>query len=549
MASINAKPSLKIETSREMPPPPTTATPATENPKPILKLNTGGSRQPSISADGATPTPSTEKKTIKIKLNSQPSTPATATSAQTPSVMKTKAGRTSKPTAKLTESKKRGYESDEDRPMAASRASLSAARPSKMIKIKPSLKSGPNTPFSAIAGTPVNTIRFRPKGEPVPRKFGDAYDSEASDREQDPQRESNFILRVMDGPPTEYLKKALADGTMGVPKANGGAVFGVQFLDAKERRAMVTINDICYAAVLVRLPTITEAMKTWDRKAMMKNSDISEMLLCFAVVKGESEAKTIPLPPMVAKHDLRWPHGITPPMHDAANRRFRKTLSEKQWESTQNRVQKLIEDDKGFDDVTMDIINEDETENDAENDAEYDDEEDADGEADLDDYFGDQQPAAGDEDMDGDDGFDIDEDDLEAALEEELAGNESLNGATPAANLEAPPTPMTMDITTPAAVGEQSASEEDGDEDEDEDISEEDEDDDEDVDEEAKAAETERKQQIAELRDMERQLAESEVKLQTTTMPILQKRILSIIGNCKKEIAVKKAALGMADED
>ncbi|KAJ8104473.1 hypothetical protein ONZ43_g7832 [Nemania bipapillata] len=184
------------------------ATPATENPRPILKLNTG-SRQPSFSGDGAVPTPSTEKK-IKIKINSQPGTPL-ATPAQLPSALKTKAGRTSKPTAKLTESKKRGYDSDEDTPLSVARAE---ARPSKAIKFtsKSVSKAKPPSTTPRTASTPISAIKLKSKGEQISHRPGDAYDSEASDREPDPQRESNFILRVMDGEPAEYLKKALSEG-------------------------------------------------------------------------------------------------------------------------------------------------------------------------------------------------------------------------------------------------------------------------------------------------------------------------------------------------
>ncbi|KAI0400468.1 hypothetical protein F4802DRAFT_483040 [Xylaria palmicola] len=525
MASVNAKPALKLNTNHhEMPPPSTAAAaPATENPRPILKLNTA-SRQSSFSGDGL-PTPSK----IKIKLNSQPGTPAPTASSQTPST-KTKAGRTSIPTAKLTESKKRGYESDEDTPLSVSRAD---SRPSKTIKLTHKLppKSKPKPVASQPVGTPVSAIRFKPKGEAISHKPGDAYDSEASDREPDPQRETNFILRVIDGEPAQYLKKALADGTIGQPKAGGGADFSVQFVDGRERRAMVAINGVNYAAVLVQLPTITEAMKTWDRKSMMKNSDVTEMLLCFAVVNSEMEARTTPLPPMVMKNELKWPHGITPPMHDAPNRRFRKTLSEKQWERTQNQVAKLLEDDAAADEVKTEIIMEED------GDADYDDEEDAEGEIEPDDYFGDQTQ----QDVDMDAEAELEEEDL---LREFLADDEELGGATPGTQLEAA-TPLTLGANTPMPLQEEQVSEEE--EDEEEDISDEDDDDEEEADD--NGEDRERKQQVSELHELEKQLQEAEKKLELATMPILKKRITSNIENIKKEINVKKAALGFTEED
>ncbi|KAI0486104.1 hypothetical protein F4859DRAFT_355859 [Xylaria cf. heliscus] len=530
MASANGKPILKVNTNHQQMPPPSlaSATPAPENPRPILKVNTG-SRKSSFSGDGVS-TPSGEKKILKIKINSQPGTPAPTIAAQTPSTMKTKAGRTSKPTAKLTDSKKRSYESDEDTPLSVARAE---SRPNKTIKlthkVTNKIKPSPTIPHP---GTPISSIRFKPKGETISHKPGDAYDSEASDREADPQRETNFILRVMDGEPAQYLKKALTEGTIGQPKANGGADFLVQFIDSRERRAMVTINGINYAAVLVQLPTITEAMKTWDRKSMMKNSDVTEMLLCFAVVSGELEAKTVSLPSMVMKNELKWPHGITPPMHDAPNRRFRKTLSEKQWERTQNLVAKLLEDDAAADEVRTDVIMDDD------GDADYEDDEDAEGEIEPEDYFGDQTQ----QDMDMDAEAELEEEDL---LREFLADDEEPGGATPATQLEAP-TPMTMGGNTPMPLQEEQVSEE---EDEEEDISDEDEDDDDEADDDDGGNDRERKQQLSELHELQKQLQEAEKKLETTTMPILKKRISSGIESIKKEISVKKAALGLTEED
>ncbi|OTA69220.1 hypothetical protein K449DRAFT_384144 [Hypoxylon sp. EC38] len=526
MSSINVKPTLKLDTSQKMPPPSTA-----ENPRPILKVNTG-SRQPSFSGDLGTPTPSGENRKIKIKISSQPGTPA-ATAAPTPTVTKSKAGRTSKPTAKLIESKKRGYESDEDQPLSVSRQE--ANRPSKMIKIKPTSKSSIiRAPIhSNSVNTPISSIKFKPRGEPVEHRPGDAYDSEASDREVDPTRESTFILRVLPGAPTDYLKKAIAEGTIGVPKQNGGADFGVQFLDAKQRRAMVTINGTHYAAVLVHLPTITEAMKSWDRKNMMKNSDLTEMLLCFQEVKNEHEAKTVPLPPMVIKNEHKWPHGLTPPMHDAVHRRFRKTLSEKQWQTSAARVAKLLEDDAAAIETHAEFLQDEDGYVDSE------DEEDAEGEAEQD-YFGD----VGMEE-------DAEDDEMLAAMEAELAEtqmelpDEQQAAATPAMPIEAP-TPMTVDANTPAPAADEIISEEDEDDDEDE----EDEDEDgEEVDEEQLVAERERKERLDEIEHLKKSLEETIRQLSQVQAPILKKRGLLTKANLEKEIAVKKAALGLTDED
>ncbi|KAI1760387.1 TAFII55 protein conserved region-domain-containing protein [Hypoxylon sp. FL1150] len=525
MSSINVKPTLKLDTAQQMPPPsnPDNPTPSL-NPKPILKLNTK-SRQSSFSGDVGTSTPSGEKRKIKIRLNSQPSTPAAASGNLTPSITKSKAGRTSKPTAKLIEARKRPHDSDdEDQPLSLSRHESN--RPDKKIKV-----TSKTAPVAMSATTPISSIKFKPRGEPVEHHPGDAYDSEASDREYDPVRESTFVLRVLPGSPAEYLHTALTEGTIGVSKQNGGADFGVQFLDGKQRRAMVTINGHLYAAVLVHLPTITEAMKSWDRKNMMKNSDVTEMLLCFAEVKNENEARSIPLPPMVLKYEHKWPHGITPPMHDAVHRRFRKTLSEKQWQSSAEVVSKLLEDDAAALESHVEFLQ------DEDGDVYSDDEEDADGEAEQD-YFGDLPMEDAEEEED---------DEMLAAMEAELAEGlleeeEEPTVATPAVKLEAP-TPTADDMATPAGAAEEIMSEEDEDDEDD------DEDDDEEMDDEQLTAERERKEKIAELEHLQRQYEDTKRQLTEVTMPILKKRLLSTKTSLEKEISIKKAALGLTEED
>ncbi|KAI0136559.1 TAFII55 protein conserved region-containing protein [Xylariales sp. AK1849] len=526
MAPDDAKPALKLETSQasqEMPPPPTTdilsaVTPSTENPRPILKLSIG-SRQSSISSDVWTP--SGERKTIRIKVNpnSQPTTPA----ATVPAFTKTKAGRSTKPTEKLIESKKRSYESDdEDQPMATSRNN----KIQKIKMAKPS-KGQPKTAYTLP--TPTRAILVRPKGEPVKHEPGDAYDSEDSDREVDPIRESVMVLRTVPGPSTEYLHRMLEEGKIGVSKANGGADLSIQWIDGKERRAMVSVDGVHYAAVLIDLPTITEVMKTWDRKSMLKNADLTQMLLCFAEVRNETDAKSIALPPMAQKTELKWPHGLTPPMHDAVNRRFRKGMSEKQLVSTANQVKKLLADDKAALESHYEFIHDNEEE-----DVSGSGEEDAEGEEDDGDYFGQPPMHVNDDDLEAE---------LEAAFDDDDDDDE---GATPVTQLEAP-TPMTLEATTPAAaLGEIS-----DDEEEEEEISEEDEDDDDDeeLDEDEKSKQNELHEIKQEMFSFQKQLRLKEEQVQAQTNSIIKNRLLGNIQNLRKEIELRKAKLGITDDE
>jgi transcription initiation factor TFIID subunit 7 len=50
------------------------------------------------------------------------------------------------------------------------------------------------------------------------------------------------------------------------------------------------------------------------------------MLLVSAEIADEQEARTVPLPKAM-EPGYRWPHGLTPPMHDCIHRRSRKRLS------------------------------------------------------------------------------------------------------------------------------------------------------------------------------------------------------------------------------
>ncbi|KAI1862285.1 uncharacterized protein JN550_010292 [Neoarthrinium moseri] len=534
MAPSDSKPALKLETgqfsSQEMPPPPTTttATPSTEKPRPILKLST--SRQSSFSAD--TGTPSAEKK-IKIKVNSsQPNTPAPSV----PTITKTKAGRASKPTEKIIEAKKRSYESDDDDENAPM-----INRKVHTIKMKNPPAAGSRKPF--LLPTPTGKVFLKPKGEKIPHVPGEAYDSEASDRETDLVRESAVILRTLPGPATEYLNKALEEGRIGQPKPpNGnGADLSVEWLDAKDRRAMVTVDGRHYAAVLVDLPTIIEAMKTWDRKNFLKNMDITQMLLCFAEVKNEQDARYIALPPMVQNSEYKWPHGLTPPMHDAVNRRFRKQPSEKQLVSAAAQVKRLLaEDALAIEPPTYEFIQDEE-------DGFYESgEEDAEGEEELDDYFGNQ--AAGqpvDEEVDD---MDID---LEAELEAEFAGGdfetEMMEGETPGTQLEAQ-TPMTLEAATPAAAGGDISEE---DEEEEEEISDEDEDDDDDdeLDEDEAARQAQAREMKKELFGIRKKVADLEQQHASATNAIMRNRLQLNIQNLKKEIELRKAQLNITDDE
>ncbi|KAF4988325.1 hypothetical protein FGRMN_9833 [Fusarium graminum] len=479
--------------------------------KPRLKINVSRSSSfvadahatPSASTSAApvapTPTPTEGGRKVKLKIGkSQPPTPA----EQPPT--KTKAGRQPKPTQKLVESKKRAHDDLDDE--------LGSAHPTTKIKLKPT-KSG-LTP----------TVVVKPKGRPPVHPPGDGYDSEASDRERDPSIEEQFVLRMMPGEHCDYVRWCMENGKMGIPRSAGGADIHLKFFEEDTRRAVVTVKGQPFAAVMVDLPTITEAMKTWDRKSFLKSADICQMLLVYARISTEAEARQTPLPSMIDQH-FRWPHGLTPPMHDCMNRRFAKTISRKEIEDKEAEVERLLAEDAKAGSTRWEWVEESKEDDDDVG------EEDAEGEMDDSmDYFQ-SQDVFGDEN-----------DDLEADLEAAFATGET-GDETPATGMDAP-TPMTAtQVNTPAPLQDSIES------DESEEVSDDDDDDDEDLDDDARAQRDEEQGVKDIINDLKRQLANKQAELARTTNKILRTRIEQTIKQLKSEIELKNSSIGIETDD
>ncbi|KAF4963008.1 hypothetical protein FSARC_8953 [Fusarium sarcochroum] len=480
--------------------------------KPRLKINVSRSSSfvadsiatPSISAStvpaapAPTPTPTEGGRKVKLKIGkSQPSTPAD----QPPT--KTKAGRQPKPTQKLVESKKRAHDDLDDE--------LGSGHPTTKIKLKQT-KSG-LTP----------TVVVKPKGRAPVHPPGDGYDSEASDREKDPSIEEQFVLRMMPGEQCDYVRWCMENGKMGIPRNAGGADIQLKFFEEDTRRAVLTVKGQPFAAVMVDLPTITEAMKTWDRKSFLKSADICQMLLVHTKVPTEGEARQVPLPSMIDQH-FRWPHGLTPPMHDCANRRFAKTISRKEIEDKEAEVERLLAEDAKAGSTRWEWVEE------SKDDEEDLGEEDAEGEMDDSmDYFQSQ-------DMFGDD-----DPDLEADLEAAFAVNET-TAETPATGMDGATPLTTTQVNTPAALQSIET-------DESEEVSDDDDDDDEDLDDDARAQRDEEQGVKDIINDLKRQLANKQAELARTMNKILKSRIEQTIKQLKSEIELKNSSIGIETDD
>lgn len=518
-------------------------TPATEG-RPKIKLNVRTSLPPTP-IDGVPPPAAVAMAPPPVPTIQQPQPP-----------IKTKAGRIMKPSAKKRANGDMDGDDDnntDDEGAHRRRPGPAAANGEPKAK-RIRLLQTPVTP--GAPKTPLLKVIKSARGIP-PRPDGDGYDSEAEDRELDPVIEEQFILRMMPGEHCDYLRRCIEERKVGLPKSQGGADVAMRWVDGEGRRCMVTVQGTNYAGVLVDLPTITEGMKTWDKKSFVKSADICQMLLVFARVADEHEARTVPLPRAV-EHGYRWPHGLTPPMHDCIHRRFRKRLSKLEIQNKEAEVERLLRADKEAISTKYEFVDERQHANGDEEmyyedeEEEEEEEEEEDGEADADgeqeeDYFGDagaaQHVEGGDEAE-----MEVDED-LEAMFEEDEpgAGAEAGGASAAADGLEAA-TPMTANGATPAAQpdgDDEGDSEEESEEGEGEEFGymeegEEDED-----------GEHDQKASVRnEIASLEKQKAGYQEQLRQSTSVIMRKRLEQNIRNTDAEIQLKKRSIGeVEDED
>jgi transcription initiation factor TFIID subunit 7 len=475
---------------------------------------------------------------------SQPPTPAPAV-VEDLKPKKTKAGRATKPSAKLIESKKRVKEESESENEGSTIAVVAPDRPSKKIK----LISHATHSLAQAAGpkTPV-VLKAKVKGKPPKRPLGEGYDSEASDREEDPFIEEEFILRMMPGEDCDYLRTAIADKKIGLPKHQGGPDISMKFFHQDGRRAAITIRGHCYAATLVDLPCVIEGMKSWDRRGWLKSADICQMLWVFAPIKKEDDAKTIALPKIIDQETFQYPHGLTPPMHFARKRRFRKRISRTAIEKVEAEVEKLLEEDAKAAATRFEMVEPDNKSNRAfsprssEAGNEYSEDEDAEGEADDTGYFNTQhtnETAA----LPNDAEADLEADFEAAMLEESLAAEtpSSAVGATPSMIIGGE-TPMVEEVV-----------EDEEDDSGDESLDDDDGDDENPATTEADNGEKARMAHIQSVKediaDLERKIEESHRQLASANSNIIKGRLEGKIRNMKAELQLKISSLGEGEDD
>lgn len=505
-----------------------------------LKVNTGGATgnpfSPSntpIAATPATPAPlpTPGGGRTKLKFNTNKSVPSTPATSEPPKPKKSKAGRTTKPSAKIIESRKRPKGESDDEDAEDESSTIDVQQPAKKIKL--SISSNVPRPLKTPATPGLGLVlKTKNKGKPPSRNPGLGYDSEASDREIDPVIEEEFILRMQPGEDCDYVRKAIEEKKIG-----GGADVSLKFFDPHVRRGQLMVRGNVYAATMVDLPCIIEGMKSWDKRGWWKSADICQMLWVYAKVDTEQQARDAQPPADIVANGFQFPHGLTPPMHHVRKLRFRKRLHKSVIERVEEEVNKLLQDDADAIESTFAITEPEDDRrasqfNGSTPGYDHDDEEDAEGEDDDDDqgYFNHQpEPVEEEEDFDAD--F---EKEMEEALQEEANAEGAVDAATPSNGV--------------AAETEEDSGDDSFDEDEDEGgdmvsngVSEE---------EKARLA---RIQGIKEdIEELEANIRRQEVKLAAQGNALLQKRIKEDIRKLQQEIQLKKSSIGEdegAEED
>ena len=512
--------------------------------RPTLKLKLSALGSPSsipVNSSGAASPSGTTATTPRIKLKLT-ATPKALEAPQLPDngfvvASKPKKVKKERPT-QLSTGKKRKRDNALGDNGADNISKSSPALPTASLKLKLNPRRTPTTPF----------IKMKAKGKPPNRPLGVGYDSEASDREIDPAIEEEFILRMQPGDDCEYLRKAIEENRWG-PRMQGGADIRLKFLQSQGRRAVLIIRGHLYAATLVDLPCVVEAMKSWDRRGWWKTADICQMLLVLGTVKTEAEALEYPLPGKeLDKSTFQYAHGLTPPMRWVRKRRFRKRVSNKTIEAVEQEVERLLamdEESHGrskYEMLDLDRLSKGQSVRESEDEAAYGlhgeeqyGEQDAEGEEDVGEYAG---------------GFEMDDDELAADLEKammESDAGDALAGAIPTTTVAIPaeiPTNSDSEAATPSAMTpgkDDSGDEESGSED-DADVQSE-------IDEVVLERQADLQRQREEIEDLQAAIQSQLTELNRLTNPILKNKLNAKIQSLRGDLALKQAAIGEGGDD
>ncbi|RIB20820.1 TAFII55 protein conserved region-domain-containing protein [Gigaspora rosea] len=168
------------------------------------------------------------------------------------------------------------------------------------------------------------------------------------DEEPEAPIEEQFILRLM---VPEDVKQRFREKV----RRQKFAPEDVEIMFKDSRRAIFTFENQKYSARLVDLPCIIEAQKTFNNKQFYKVADICQMLIVESPIDTQEEVHMFTENMASSSIDqFEWPDGLTPPLKNVRNRRFRKRISNKKIEDIEKEVEKLLHDDSLAEEVKID---------------------------------------------------------------------------------------------------------------------------------------------------------------------------------------------------
>lgn len=211
----------------------------------------------------------------------------------------------------------------------------SGARPQIKLKMK-----------ASGGGTAAGVGQGR-KTQPYMQGYDRELDSEDDETGEGLAFEEQLIFRMPEGPECDKLREAIQKRQLGDD---------VWFKFKDSRRAVVHVGDSLFSAKLVDLPTITESHKTLDNRQFFKVADIAQMLVVEGKIADESQASSSVAGKGFNIDDFIYPHGITPPMHWARKRRFRKRAARRAIETVEKEVERLLKVDKKAEQVEYEMI-------------------------------------------------------------------------------------------------------------------------------------------------------------------------------------------------
>ncbi|SPO22813.1 related to TAF7 - TFIID subunit (TBP-associated factor), 67 kD [Ustilago trichophora] len=221
------------------------------------------------------------------------------------------------------------------------------SQPSRPIRTSSGARPQIKLKMKASGGGTAAGVGQGPKTQPYMQGYDRELDSEDDETGEGLAFEEQLIFRMPEGPECDKLREAIQKRQLGDD---------VWFKFKDSRRAVVHVGDSLFSAKLVDLPTITESHKTLDNRQFFKVADIAQMLVVEGKIADESQASSSGGGKGFNIEDFIYPHGITPPMHWARKRRFRKRAARRAIETVEKEVERLLKADKKAEQVEYEMI-------------------------------------------------------------------------------------------------------------------------------------------------------------------------------------------------